>query len=96
MADAADQHEKARDLTEQALDRLVAGDEPGADTLIRQAKSLDPSALTETLDDLGESDPDPEDEDEEDEAEDDDEEDEAEDDDDLDDADPEDEEEAAA
>lgn len=49
-----DKHEKARDLTEQALEALDEGDEAQADELIEQAKKLDPSALTEVVEDLDE------------------------------------------
>ncbi len=52
MAD--DKHEKALDLTEQALDKLNQGDEKAADTLIEQAKTLDKSAPEEVLNDLDE------------------------------------------
>lgn len=56
-----DKHEKARDLTEQALEALDKGKDAEADKLIEQAKKLDPSALTEVVEDLDEdagSDPD--------------------------------------
>ena len=49
-----DKHEKALDLTEQALDKLSAGDEKAADALIDKAKSLDPSAPKEVVADLDE------------------------------------------
>lgn len=49
-----DKHEKARDLTEQALDALVEGDEARADKLIDKAKKLDPSAVEEVVEDLDE------------------------------------------
>lgn len=49
-----DKHEKARDLTEQALDALVEGDEAKADGLIDKAKKLDPSAVVEVVEDLDE------------------------------------------
>ena len=52
MAD--DKHDKALDLTDQALEKLVAGDEAAADELIAQAKKLDPSAPKEVLQDLDE------------------------------------------
>ena len=49
---AEDKHEKALDLTEQALEALDSGDDKKADTLIEQAKKLDPSAPKEVLQDL--------------------------------------------
>ena len=52
MAD--DKHEKALDLTEQALEKLTEGDEPAADSLIAEAKKLDKSAPAEILRDLDE------------------------------------------
>lgn len=56
-----DKHERALDLTEQALEALEEGDEKQADKLIEQAKKLDPSAVEEVVHDLEEaadSDPD--------------------------------------
>ena len=53
MAD--DKHEKAIDLTEQALDKLSDGDDAAADKLIEQAKKLDKSAPGEVLKDLDEN-----------------------------------------
>ena len=50
----SDKHEKALDLTEQALDKLKDGDEKAADKLIDQAKSLDPSAPKEVVDEMEE------------------------------------------
>ena len=52
MAD--DKHEKALDLTEQALEKLTDGDEAAADALIKEAKKLDPSAPAEVVADLDE------------------------------------------
>ena len=52
MAD--DKHEKALDLTEQALEKLDDGDQKAADALIEQAKALDETAPKEVLDDLDE------------------------------------------
>lgn len=49
-----DKHEKALDLTEQALEALDDGDEAKADKLIDQAKKLDPSAPKEVVKDLDE------------------------------------------
>ena len=49
-----DKHEKARDLTEQALEALVEGDETKADELIDKAKKLDRSAVVEVVEDLDE------------------------------------------
>ncbi len=51
---ANDKHEKALDLTEQALEKLTEGDESAADNLIAEAKKLDKSAPTEVLRDLDE------------------------------------------
>lgn len=50
-----DKHEKALDLTEQALDAMDHGDDKTADKLIAEAKKLDPSAPKEVLDDLEEA-----------------------------------------
>ena len=56
MADnKQDKHEKALDLTEEALEALDTGDEAKADKLIDQAKRLDPTALQEVVDDLAEA-----------------------------------------
>ncbi len=52
MAD--DKHEKALDLTEQALEKLTDGDEVAADKLIKEAKKLDPSAPAEVVKDMDE------------------------------------------
>ena len=52
MAD--DKHEKALDLTEQALEKLTEGDEGAADKLIAEAKKLDKSAPAEVMQDLDE------------------------------------------
>ncbi len=52
MAD--DKHEKALDLTEQALGKLADGDEKTADQLIEQAKKLDKDAVAEVVQDLDE------------------------------------------
>ncbi|WP_158744253.1 hypothetical protein [Acidisphaera sp. L21] len=49
-----DKHSKALDLTDAALEKIVAGDEKAADRLIEQAKKLDPSAPGEVLRDLDE------------------------------------------
>jgi phage shock protein A len=49
-----DKHEQALDLTEQALEALDKGDEKQADQLIEKAKSLDPSAPAEIVQDLEE------------------------------------------
>ena len=52
MAD--DKHEKALDLTEQALEKLTEGDESAADSLIAEAKKLDKSAPAEVVRDMDE------------------------------------------
>ena len=49
-----DKHEKALDLTEQALDALVGGDEKKADKLLDQAKKLDRTAVEEVVRDMDE------------------------------------------
>ena len=49
-----DKHAEALDLTDQALEKLVAGDEAAADRLIEKAKKLDPSAPKEVLQELDE------------------------------------------
>ncbi|MGI4794835.1 MAG: hypothetical protein ACRYF2_22820 [Janthinobacterium lividum] len=48
-------HEKAVDLTEQALDAMEEGDRKEADKLIAEAKKLDPSAVEEVVHDLEEA-----------------------------------------
>ena len=50
----SDKHEKALDLTEEALEKLSDGDEKAADALIEQAKKLDKSAPAEIVKDLDE------------------------------------------
>ena len=50
-----DKHEKALDLTEQALDALVEGDEKTAGKLVEKAKALDPEAVEEVVHDLEEA-----------------------------------------
>ena len=52
MAD--DKHEKALDLTEQALEKLTDGDEAAAAKLIKEAKKLDPRAPAEVMQALDE------------------------------------------
>ena len=52
MAD--DKHNEALDLTEEALEKLAAGDEKAADKLIEQANKLDPTAPAEVVNDLDE------------------------------------------
>ena len=47
-----DKHEKALDLTEQALDKLEEGDKASADRMLDEAKRLDPSAVEEVVKDL--------------------------------------------
>ncbi len=47
-------HEKARDLTEQALDKLASGDGKAADQLIEKAKKMDKSGAEEVVQDLDE------------------------------------------
>lgn len=50
----SDKHEKALDLTEEALEKLTEGNEKAADKLIKEAKRLDPSAPKEVVSDLEE------------------------------------------
>ena len=50
----SDKHDKALDLTEQALEKLDKGDEKAADKLIEEAKSLDPSAPKEIVEEMDE------------------------------------------
>lgn len=50
----SDKTEKALDLTEAALEKLEEGDEAAADALIEEAKKLDPNAVKEVVEDLGE------------------------------------------
>ncbi|MBC7799301.1 MAG: hypothetical protein H7Z10_01650 [Gemmatimonadaceae bacterium] len=50
----SDKHDAARDLTEQALDKLEQGDEKAADRLIDKAKGMDKSAVEEVVKDLDE------------------------------------------
>jgi hypothetical protein len=47
-------HEKALDLTEQALEKLSDGDEKAADKLLDEAKKLDPAAPAEVVAELDE------------------------------------------
>jgi hypothetical protein len=49
-----DKHEKALDLTEQALEQMVKGDDTAAAGLIEQAKKLDPTAPEEIVRDMDE------------------------------------------
>ena len=49
-----DKHDKALDLTEQALEKLTDGDEAAADKLIAEAKKLDPAAPAEVVKDMEE------------------------------------------
>ncbi len=51
---AAKRHNKARDLTEQALKKLAGGDTKAADQFIGQTQRLDPEAPREVINDLDE------------------------------------------
>ncbi len=51
----SDKHDKALDLTEEALEALDQGDGKKADSLLEQAKKLDPSAVEEVVSDLDEA-----------------------------------------
>lgn len=53
-ADGGGEHEKARDLAEDALGALAEGREDEADKLIERAKKLDESAVEEVVRDLDE------------------------------------------
>ena len=50
----SDKHEKALDLTEEALEKLDEGDEKAADHLIQEAKKLDKDAPAQVVKDLDE------------------------------------------
>ena len=50
----SDKHEKALDLTEEALEKLSDGDEKAADALLQEAKKLDKTAPEEVVSDLDE------------------------------------------
>ena len=52
MAD--EKHDKAIELTEQALEKLTEGDEAAAQKLVDRAKQIDPTAPEEVLRDLDE------------------------------------------
>ena len=47
----ADKRERARDMAEKGLDRLVDGDEKGKE-LIEKAKKLDPDAVAELAEEV--------------------------------------------
>ena len=47
----ADKRERARDLAEEGLDRLIEGDEKGKE-LIEKAKKLDPNAVDELVEEV--------------------------------------------
>lgn len=47
----ADKRERARDLAEEGLDRLIEGDEKGKE-LIEKAKKLDPNAVDELAEEV--------------------------------------------
>ena len=51
----SDKHDKALDLTEEALAALDEGDSKKADSLLEQAKKLDPTAVEEVVSDLDEA-----------------------------------------
>jgi hypothetical protein len=58
MAAQNSDHDKARELAEKALDKLVEGDEAAGDKLIQQAEKIDPAAIDEVAEDLDISDED--------------------------------------
>lgn len=47
-------HEQARDLAEDALDKMAHGDDKGADKLIEASRKIDPTAAEEVVQDLEE------------------------------------------
>ena len=47
----ADKRERARDMAEEGLDRLIEGDEKGKE-LIEKAKKLDPDAVDELAEEV--------------------------------------------
>jgi hypothetical protein len=49
-----DKHEKALDLTKQALEKLNTDDEKAADRLLEKAHKLDPTATAEVVRDMEE------------------------------------------
>ena len=51
---ADEQHETARQLTEDALGAYAKGDDKKGDKLVEQAKKADPSAVQEVMQDLEE------------------------------------------
>jgi hypothetical protein len=58
MATQSSDHDKARKLAEEALDKFVEGDEAAGDKLIQQAEKIDPAAIDEVAEDLDISDED--------------------------------------
>jgi hypothetical protein len=52
--DPSDAYEKARDKADAALEAYAKKDEPKGDALIEQAKSLDPDAVKDVLEELEE------------------------------------------
>ena len=44
---AEDKHDKAHDLAEQGLDKMIEGDRKEGEKLVEQAKKLDPEAVQE-------------------------------------------------
>ncbi len=49
-----DKHEKALDLTEQALEKLNSDDEKAAERLLEKARKIDPTAPAEVVRDMEE------------------------------------------
>jgi len=49
-----DKHEKALDLTEQALEKLNSDDEESAERLLEEARKIDPTAPAEVVRDMEE------------------------------------------
>jgi F0F1-type ATP synthase membrane subunit b/b' len=51
---AGNKHEQARDIAEEALEKLVQGKDSEADALIEKAKKIDRTGVEELLEDLEE------------------------------------------
>lgn len=54
MTQDTDKHDQARELTEQALEKIDQGQERAADRLLDKAKQLDETAVAEVVEDLDE------------------------------------------
>jgi hypothetical protein len=49
---ARDEHEKAKDLVEKAVEKASDGDAKGAEKLVDQARKMDPSAIDEVAQEI--------------------------------------------